>query len=126
MLAGAFVSVVYALLGWLVAFTSRAALRPGADMYRGPGIRTTATTRSPRHWRAAHRAVARPMYRTGILLAVISPLPVLLGAFLGDPPVIGMVLLLAVVGVPYIGYLGYVGDRAAAALDRTRPPTAGD
>ncbi|MFG1650758.1 SdpI family protein [Micromonospora sp. NPDC049275] len=113
MLAGSFISVVYAFLGWLVAYTARAALRPSVDRYRSPGVRTTATTRSTAHWYAAHRRIERPLYRTGIALAVVSPLPVGLGAALGDPPVIVAVLVLAVLVVPYLLYLGYVGNRAA-------------
>lgn len=117
MLAGAFISVVYAFLGWLVAFTARASLRPSVDRYRSPGVRTAATMRSTEHWYAAHRRVERPLYRTGILLAVVSPLPVVLGTAFGDPPVIAAVLVLAVLVVPYLLYLGYVGDRAALAVD---------
>ncbi|KAB1919979.1 SdpI family protein [Micromonospora noduli] len=117
MLAGAFISVVYAFLGWLVAFTARASVRPSVDMYRSPGVRTTATMRSTEHWYAAHRRVERPFRRTGMLLAVVSPLPVILGAAFGDPPVIAAVLVLAVLVVPYLLYLGHVGNRAALAVD---------
>ncbi|RAO47711.1 SdpI family protein [Micromonospora saelicesensis] len=126
MLAGAFISVVYAFLGWLVAFTARASVRPSVDMYRSPGVRTTATMRSAEHWYAAHRRVERPFHRTGMLLAVVSPLPVILGAAFGDPPVIAAVLVLAVLVVPYLLYLGHVGNRAALAVDDesciSRPP----
>ncbi|TWJ22931.1 hypothetical protein JD76_03054 [Micromonospora endolithica] len=76
--------------------------------------------KSIEHWYAAHRRVERPLYRTGILLAVLSPLPVVLGAAFGDPPVIAAVLVLAVLVVPYLLYLGYLGDRAAVAVDGGR------
>lgn len=120
MLAGAFVTAVYAFLGWLVVFTSRVALRPTVNRNRSPGVRTPATMRSAEHWHAAHQRVARPLCRTGILLAVASPLPILLGAAYGDPPVIAAVLVLALLVVPYLAYLGYLADRAAAALDGKR------
>ncbi|MFI6238736.1 SdpI family protein [Micromonospora sp. NPDC050795] len=86
-------------------------------MNRCPGVRTTATMRSPEHWYAAHRRVERPFCRAGMLLAVVSPLPVVLGTAFGDPPVVVAVLVLAVLLVPYLLYLGYVGNRAALAVD---------
>ncbi|MEU8331399.1 SdpI family protein [Micromonospora sp. NPDC048839] len=113
-------TAVYAFLGWLVVFTSRVALRPTVNRNRSPGVRTPATMRSAEHWHAAHQRVARPLRRTGILLAVASPLPILLGAAYGDPPVIAAVLVLALLAVPYLAYLGYRADRAAAALDGRR------
>ncbi|WP_244200403.1 SdpI family protein [Micromonospora arborensis] len=115
-----FVSVVYAFLGWLVAYTARVALRPSVGRYRSPGVRTPQTLRSAKHWHAAHRRVARPLHRTGILLAAASPLPVILGVAFGDPPVIAAVLVLAVLVVPYLLYLGHLADRAAAAVDAER------
>ncbi|MEU4527766.1 SdpI family protein [Micromonospora ureilytica] len=119
-MSGAFVTVVYAFLGWLLVFTARVTLRPSVNRNRSPGVRTPATMRSAEHWFAAHRRVARPLRRTGILLAIAAPLPILLGAAFGDPPVIGAVLVLALLVVPYLAYLAYLADRAAAAVDEKR------
>ncbi|MBY8872302.1 hypothetical protein K7640_10670 [Micromonospora sp. PLK6-60] len=60
----------------------------------------------------------KPLRRAGLLTAILSPLPVILGALHGDAPVKVAAVAIGLILVPLVGYLGYLGHRAAVTVDR--------
>jgi len=74
-------TVPLAILGTTLLLTARMSTRPDVNIYRSPGVRTSATLRSREAWLAAHRAVARPTLVTAYVLSILSLLNAFVGAF---------------------------------------------
>ena len=70
-----------AVLGTGLLVTARMSTRPDVNLYRSPGVRTSATLRSRDAWLAAHRAVERPTLISGSVLSGMSLVNAFVGAF---------------------------------------------
>jgi hypothetical protein len=106
------------LLGALLCWTAKCAIRDDVDYRRIPGLRTPDTLRSRESWLAAHRRIHHLLWRSGLAGVVIGVGCILWGfvSGSGNAELIIVLCLVAFLPVAVVSY--QAGNGAAREVGR--------
>ncbi len=113
------------VLGTLIAWSSRRAVRPDVDPQRCPGIRTPTTMASREAWLTGHRAIAPAMFWLGATLTTTGNV-VLVWVLTAEPTksqVERVVIISGVIMTVVLAVLAVIAHRAIRAAEEKETQT---